>query len=225
MNVHQLFGFIGDGDMPDMFKDNQNKVIEFCNVNNYKYKLWTPQDADDLFIGYEKYRPLYDNVRYSIMKVDIIRFIILHKYGGLYLDLDVEPKLKSLKPYDLACSVKIIEHGRKVWEIEILQSCKDNPVLLQYLDYVITQVDEKNKITIYNDWKLRYVCQTTGPYSFTRFIKKNKIKIIEYKSNHPRIDKSKKDAGDMGKVDGDEDFISYPSISWFSSVKETSLSK
>ena len=31
------------------------------------------------------------------MKVDIIRFIILHKYGGLYVDLDIMPKIKRLK--------------------------------------------------------------------------------------------------------------------------------
>ena len=38
---------------------------------------------------------MYYSVRYTIMKVDIIRFIILHKYGGLYVDLDIIPKLKN----------------------------------------------------------------------------------------------------------------------------------
>jgi len=215
MIIHQLFGFLGDKIMPKMFQDNQCKIKQFCDNNNYEYRLWSPDDEDDLFKGYEKYKPLYDSVRFSIMKVDIIRFIVLHKYGGVYLDLDIEPVIDKLKPYTFASNIKMIKN-RKLYEIEILQSCKDNPILLQYLDYVITQVQEKDNIDVYKDWKWRYIMHTTGPCCFTRFIKKNKISVEEYKTNHCFVDVKKK-LYEFNIV-GDEDFISHPSVSWLKDI-------
>ena len=98
--------------------------------------------CDDLIKKYSTFKDLYDNVRYTIMKVDIIRFIILHKYGGLYVDLDIMPKIKRLKNDELIFAYKKGNKG-KHFEMEVLQSNKGNPILLDYLQY-----EKTNKIKI-----------------------------------------------------------------------------
>jgi mannosyltransferase OCH1-like enzyme len=211
MIIHQLFGFLGDTEMPKMFSDNQILVKKFCKDNDYEYKLWTPTDVNEILEDYSKYIDMYDNVRYPIQKVDIIRFLILHKYGGVYLDLDIQPKIEKLKNYSFACCYRYVHKNNKfLYEIEVLQSDTKNPILLNYLDYVKTQISEKNNIDVYNKWKARYVYQTTGPMCFTRFIKQNKIQIDLYKSNNSYIDSK----NEITYLTGDEDFISLPSFSW-----------
>jgi len=211
MIIHQLFGFLGDTEMPKMFQDNQNLVKKFCKDNDYEYKLWTPTDVNEILEDYSNYKPMYENVRFPIQKVDIMRFLILHKYGGVYLDLDIIPNIDKLKNYSFACSyIFTHKNNKKLYEIEVLQSTINNPILLHYLDYVNIQITEKNNIEVYNKWKARYVYQTTGPQSFTRFIKQHKIQIDLYRSNRSFSDSKNQ----INYATGDEDFISLPSYSW-----------
>jgi len=209
MIIHQIFGFLGD-DMPELFIINSDKIKEWCFKNNYKYILWN-KSMCDIFLeeNYESYKELYYNVKYPIMKVDIIRFLILHKYGGLYIDMDCIPNIDKVNENEFRIAYK---HGlkRKHYEMEILQSYPDNRYLLEFIDYIKKQIIEKDNIEIYNTWKARYVYQTTGPYSLSRFIKINKLSslIKKYIINEPKLkDKSL-------NLTGDEDFISYPSCSY-----------
>ena len=100
--------------------------------------------------------------------------------------------------------------------MEVIQSPKNNPIMLEYLKYVMTQIEEKDKIEIYNKWKCRYINQTTGPKSLTRFIKLNKFDIKTYKSNSPYRKKADK-VGNLN-LKGDEEFISYPSLSYMETI-------
>ena len=60
-------------------------------------------------------------------------------------------------------------------DMEVISTVRSkNLHLLNYLMYIPTQIEEKNKMEIYNSWKIRYVFQTTGPPSFRRFLKGNR---------------------------------------------------
>ena len=203
MIIHQIYGLLDDGEMPELFVKAQEKVKDFAAENNYEYKLWNKSDIDLLEQKYPLYQSMLDNVRYKIMKVDIARFLILHDSGGLYLDLDIEPKITKLKDYDFAVGM-----SKNKVNMEVIQSTKGNPLLLDYLDYVAEQIDEKSKIEIYKKWKGRFVLHTTGPYSLQRWIKKNKLKPYTYNANNSSTSPPK-----LNLV-GDEEFISYPSGSW-----------
>lgn len=221
--VHQIFGLLDDGELDDIpfFKQCSLKVKEWCKNNNYEYKLWNKNDCEELLNEYSIFKPLYDSVKYKIMKVDIIRFIIIHKYGGIYLDLDVVPNIKKIENENDFCLLyKKIKPTKELYELEVIQSPKKNPVMLEYLKYIITQIEEKDKIEIYNKWKLRYIYQTTGPHSLTRFIKLNKIEVKTYLSNSPYRKKGEK-VGTLN-LKGDEDFISYPSISYMDTISSPS---
>ena len=59
--------------------------------------LWT--DADNrafLEKHYPWFLPVYDNYERKIMQVDAVRYFILHRFGGVYADLDLE----CLQPID-----------------------------------------------------------------------------------------------------------------------------
>ncbi|KAL4857312.1 Inositol phosphoceramide mannosyltransferase 2 [Chlorella vulgaris] len=56
----------------------------------YEHRLWT--DADGLeFIEehYPWFLPTYLSYPYNIQRVDVLRYFILHKLGGVYIDLDM----------------------------------------------------------------------------------------------------------------------------------------
>jgi hypothetical protein len=211
MKVHQIFGILGDDKLPELFQKSHETYIDFCDKNNYQYKLWMKEDCEKLIEEYPEYKDLYYSVKYLIMRVDIIRFLILHKEGGMYSDLDVIPKIEKLKDSPLCLAWKV-SPKKKWWEMEVLQSEKSNPILLDFLDYVKEQIKAKDKIDIYKDWKCRYVYQTTGPFSLHRFLKKNKVEPDKYLINHPLQDGL--------YLMGDEEFISYNSCSYFGRMDE-----
>ena len=64
----------------------------------WDYRLWT--DDDDLRLVEERYPHALDRYRSlprDIMRYDFARYLYLHAFGGLYLDLDFE----MLLPFDL----------------------------------------------------------------------------------------------------------------------------
>jgi len=205
--VHQIFGLLGDDELPELFKINQQKTLKWCKDNNYSYRLWDKKSSDLLIKKYPEFIDLYNNAKYDIMRVDIIRFLILHYYGGLYLDMDCIPNIDKLKDSNFIVAYKKGK-SREHFEIEVLQSYPCNHILTNYLNYVKEQIEEKDKIKVYESWKARYVYQTTGPFSFNRFIKKNKIIVDKYIINEPLT------YDDSLNLKGNEDFISYPSCSY-----------
>jgi len=205
MKVHQVFGLFST-EMPELFKDCSKKMVIYCENNDYEYKLWNKKMCDDLIELYPQYLEMYKSVRYPIMQVDIIRYLILHHEGGLYADMDIEP-ISLIKDFDWAVSV-YHNKGRVMFNMEVLQAEKGQKICLDYLDYVKSQILEKNEIKVYETWKIRYVLQTSGPRSLTRFMKKNLIKKGGYKVNNSTTHPNRMN------LEGDEDFISYPSGSW-----------
>jgi mannosyltransferase OCH1-like enzyme len=65
---------------------------------DWTYRLWT--DADNLQFVRQEYPDFYDvfvGLPKNIMRADVIRYLLLYRLGGLYLDTDYE----MLKPFDL----------------------------------------------------------------------------------------------------------------------------
>lgn len=67
---------------------------EFQRLNpGFQYMFWNMARAQNLLSQepYIKYKAFFNNMRHHIEKCDFIRYVILHKYGGIYFDLDVKP--------------------------------------------------------------------------------------------------------------------------------------
>lgn len=77
-------------------KSNWHPVWEICqkswkdNHKDFKYMFWNDEDIDNLVKdSYPQYYEDYIKFPLHIIKIDFARFCMLHKYGGIYADLDM----------------------------------------------------------------------------------------------------------------------------------------
>jgi hypothetical protein len=56
----------------------------------FKYTMWTDEQLENLVrVFYPQYWDLYQSFPFHIMKIDFAEYCILHRYGGLYVDMDM----------------------------------------------------------------------------------------------------------------------------------------
>ncbi|KAG9015505.1 hypothetical protein FRB94_000110 [Tulasnella sp. JGI-2019a] len=57
---------------------------------DYEYMLWTDETSRQLIAEhYPWFLPTFDGYTYPIQRADAIRYFVLHRFGGVYLDLDI----------------------------------------------------------------------------------------------------------------------------------------
>src|SRR5210317_521987 len=92
MIVHQIFFNIGKGELNEIprfyqcYKNNKSK----CKKQGIQYKLWSRKMVEDLLDKREniEYKKLYYDFSQDIMRIDFARYLILYRFGGIYVDLD-----------------------------------------------------------------------------------------------------------------------------------------
>jgi mannosyltransferase OCH1-like enzyme len=73
---------------------------------DYEYMLWDDDAADQLIRNdYPWFYNTYKSYKRDIFRIDAIRCFILHKYGGIYADMDYEclKNFEHLLPKGLVC--------------------------------------------------------------------------------------------------------------------------
>jgi hypothetical protein len=62
-------------------------------AKDFLHILWTDADISEfILIYYPQYDDYYKKLNMNIKRADMARYLILYKYGGVYLDLDIELK-------------------------------------------------------------------------------------------------------------------------------------
>tara|TARA_R100000654_G_scaffold66973_2_gene95391 strand:- start:117 stop:782 length:666 start_codon:yes stop_codon:yes gene_type:complete len=183
--IHQVYGIFNDGieltDIP-IYKLNVDETILFCEKHNLKHKLWNLKDCEKLIDeDFPEYKQLWDDYRYPIQRADFIRYCILYKYGGLYVDCDIRP----VKNLDSVFNEPIYfvywnNDKKKLPYNAILASHQNNKLMLEIIKQCKVDFYEKSKIQTYETWKGRFVFQTTGHSMLERVIKKNNIDKDKY---------------------------------------------
>ncbi len=176
MIIHQIFLKVSDKTLEDYpcYLEGIKIWKDFCKKHNWEYKLWTdiPEDIldeDDKFI-------LDDSIdKEPFIKVDYIRYIILEKYGGIYVDLDVTPKDKftEIMNDDIIIGIYITNDNKIFLNNSVIKLSTEHIKLLR--QYSINQYKNKLKIDIYKTWKKRFMLQSVGVAMFRRFCKKHKL--------------------------------------------------
>tara|TARA_R110002153_G_scaffold77343_1_gene198722 strand:- start:349 stop:1125 length:777 start_codon:yes stop_codon:yes gene_type:complete len=184
--INQIYGLFED-DKPltdnKLFVNSYLKYTFICDNNNknenrkynYEYKLWNKESCEELLKKYPEFNYYYD-VRFKVMRVDIMRFIILYEYPGIYSDMDIIPCIYDLDfifdNYNNLYLCDYVNKKNNIYDIEIIGTAKkNNKLLYDYLRYIPSQIEEKNNIEIYKSWKMRYVFYTSGPRAFNKFLK------------------------------------------------------
>jgi hypothetical protein len=95
---------------------------------DWEYRLWTDEDNRDLVaVHYPWFLPIYDGYQAEISRVDAARYLMMHRFGGVYADLDME----SLAPLD-----DLLEGERLVLALEPPNHI-DQWVLDRGLDHIV----------------------------------------------------------------------------------------
>lgn len=178
--IHQIYGIFNDGinlvEIP-VFKKNVQRTKQFCKENNYHYKMWNLKDCEELVVEkYPEYICLWSEFRYPIQKADFIRYLILHQYGGWYVDCDVYPiqNLDSLKGF-AECFTTWSDDVQKKPYNAVMYSSKNNPLFIEIMKEVEKRVIEKQAIKQYDTWKGRLVFQTTSHRMLASVVPKSSI--------------------------------------------------
>ena len=192
--VHQVYGLFGDDKpMSDMFETSRRMWSDVAASMGATYHLWSAAEVEALMKQrYPQHWEMYCDVRYPIMRCDIGRIAILHSYGGLYADLDTQPTRAWYAQANLAVQKVHLPRGKccaasaarlsakktacsggctSVLDMEVIVASEGNAVLLDWLAYIRDQIACKpydDKSSFYYNAKMRYVFNTTGPYSMRR---------------------------------------------------------
>lgn len=168
--IHQIW--IGKNKKPDIWMNTW--INELNNRKNWTYMFWDEKSISKLNLIN---KDLYENEKDYACKADILRYEILYKYGGIYIDADIvllnsnffnlfennnnefcvgwEPDKKLLSNSIIACNI-----NNNIMK-NIIINCRKN--------YLINR-------------KKYYPYQVTGPYLITNLYIKYKLNITIYPS-------------------------------------------
>ena len=94
IHVIWLNGKIDDPGVPEDLKKYIITWIDKHRGNGWKFKLWTDADVAKMKLDNQD---LYDDATNYGVKSDILKYEIVYRYGGVYVDVDFEC-LKNLDP-------------------------------------------------------------------------------------------------------------------------------
>lgn len=123
---------------------------------DYEYKLWTDSDVDSLNLPNKK---AYDAIPNNGPKSDILRFHILNKFGGIYVDTDFEC-LKSFDELSYLNFYTSVGYPSKVEVYPGLIGCIPHHPIIKKLTQEIDKVTKE-------DIKRKGVLSATSSYFFT----------------------------------------------------------
>lgn len=184
--IHQVYGIFRDAkpikEIP-LFYENTQATKKFAKDNGYKYKMWNKQQSLDLIKNsYPQYLKLYNSFPLDIQRADFIRYAILDKFGGIYIDADVRP-MKSLdtlfsKPFFL---VHWNTDKQKIPYNAVMGSHKNSQLFKDIMKHSEESFNKIKDKPAYQGKlgsgarKGRFVSETTGGKMIKRVLKENKI--------------------------------------------------
>ncbi|MBS0635743.1 MAG: hypothetical protein JSR37_09795 [Verrucomicrobia bacterium] len=168
--LHQIW--VGPKTPPTYFVTFQEKWKTLHP--DWEYHLWTDSELEDLNL---ELKDLIDASPNYAEKSDIIRSELLDRFGGVYLDVDMDPfhALDELhKKYDFYCGIenphKIATTNNRLWlGISIIASAPNHPILKRWKELIRARWDEVNKN--YNSAIERVINHTYFPFSMAFFEK------------------------------------------------------
>jgi mannosyltransferase OCH1-like enzyme len=179
-------------EIPEKWIHFVNRVQELNP--DWQYKLWT-DDNNDAFVKseYPEFFDIFKGFSRNIMRADVIRYLIMYKIGGVYLDLDYE----VLKPFDFKDHKIVLPLNRSV-EYGDKKNALGNCIFASVPGHAFWKdvINDLSKnppiVTDYSQ-----IVDSTGPGLLTRIYNENyyqDIHLPERLIYHPPSPKRKKDA-------------------------------
>ena len=141
-------------------------------ASNFLYILWTDQDINSLiFTHFNSYMPYFRKLNMNIKRADLSRYLIIYKFGGLYLDLDFELKESAnliLNPPNYKHPVQFVSYRSKEFEGSrrvffvgnaFFGAIPHSPILSHMIDHVFIHNNQRGR-------SVDQVLHHTGPFGF-----------------------------------------------------------
>lgn len=151
--IHQIW--IG-GPVPEIFKPLNRTWVQRYLGRGWRYKLWTDEDVKDFPM---QNREFYDATDNPGVKSDLLKWEIIHRYGGVYVDMDHE----CLRPldilhyvYDFYTCLQPLDSGLLQLGAALFAATPGHPILKHCID------------TVKDDWHHKGAPTKTGPLHFTK---------------------------------------------------------
>lgn len=148
---------------------------------DWQYRFWNKNDIDVFLNKYfPEYIESYNSFQYDVQRWDVIRYLILYKIGGLYVDMDYEC-LENITPLlcNIECAMGLEPEGNivrfslpYVVGNAFMASVPYHP----YFKDIINEAFDKNNLCSLYDFPQEFIINTTGPYMTTRVYEKSKNK-------------------------------------------------
>ena len=161
----------------------QKQIDYFKQLNpEYTYHLYNDNDMDN-FVNqhfYGEVAECYNKLNIIVAKVDFWRYLILYKYGGVYLDMDSsieKPLHKLIKDEDQA--IITAEGNPNLYVQWALIFSKQHPILKKTIELIC--------INIKNNSYPNNIHKMTGPTVYTEAINEIHMELFNNIINHQDI--------------------------------------
>jgi len=153
----------------------QASVKSFKKIHpGYKYILWTHETMDEFVkMEYPTFYNTYTGYKYDIQRCDAFRYMVLYKYGGIYIDLDIvsKKKLDDLLQYDIVLAKS---SNLSFYYTNSFFMCSPEN---SFIKFCIEQLPEYKQSFVYLG-KHNHIMNSTGPWFLTKIMKKYNEKNI-----------------------------------------------
>jgi len=132
---------------PKIWEECQKSWKYYFPEPEYEYKMWNDEDIDNFIkTDFNYFYEIYKNYDQNIKRIDMVRYFILYKYGGIYVDMDY----KCFKNfYNIIPSNKVSISESPYKENEFLQNALmispiNHNFWLKVIDKAIERKDANN---------------------------------------------------------------------------------
>lgn len=144
----------------------KQKVDKFRALNpDYNYHLFTDDDMDNFVNEHFKgeIADCFNKINIIVAKVDFWRYLVLYKYGGVYLDMDssIEINLNKLIREDDDAIISVEGNPGAYLQWGLIYK-KEHPILKKTIEFVVDNI-KNNRFP-------NSVLRMTGPTVYSRAI-------------------------------------------------------
>lgn len=182
MIIHQIFLKVSDKELSDFpcYIEGIEIWRDFCEKNGWEHKLWT-EIPEDILDDDDRFVLENSKGRHPFIPVDYLRYIVLKKYGGMYVDLDVFPKEKfnEIKNNEIiiGCGDNVVSaKDRTTHNSNVIKL--PNHLYTDLKDFCVKTFKEKLQIKIYETWKIRFFLRSVSAPMLDKFLKPMKIPVF-----------------------------------------------
>ena len=227
--IHQIWWQGEENISPEL---NRYREAWISKNPDFQYNLWDEKKISYLVNeSYQSISKLFHELKYDIQRIDISKYLIMHKHGGVYIDIDIEPIKRIVdlakditKPtfFNTKIGINWIEkvslriNGiEPTWFVNngALMSPIKSDIWMKIVNVSLSISNEARISRINHFW---HIFDTTGPFLLTKFLQNqntNDFNLMDARVSEPCFPTEK------CEPDAESYMIHHHQLSWLSKEK------